>query len=83
MGNDSKTANGWVCMGKSQSFYPWKKGKLVKKDKKKVYFRSRSRVSKRAAQEAYRAAIFSREVENLVPNLKDKKTYAVHIRNLK
>ena len=23
------------------------------------------------------------EVENLVPNLKDKKTYAVHIRNLK
>ena len=49
---------------KVNHFNPEKKGKLVKKDKKRVYFRSRCRVSKRAAQEAYHAAIFSRENEN-------------------
>lgn len=74
----------------SQCFTPKKLSQLVKKRKTRIYFRSQSRVSKEAMEEARRTATFRVENENgkggktstKILRTKRCMQYAVQIKNL-
>ena len=70
---------------KKKETLPLKNRWTCQKRRKRIYFGGWCKVSKRAAWKSQWAAILSGEdenwwAENLVPNLKDKKRYVVHIK---
>ena len=87
MSNDPITTNTWVYIVESRHFYPWKKGKLVKVDKKGYILD----VDVEYAKELHKnnsdppfplERMKIGKVEKLVSNLNYKKRYVVHITSL-